>query len=144
MRIAMVIAVALVAGTAAAEEPFPMLRAPDTSNPAVSAYVDWHAALVKGDFGAYRSLTPVMPNVSDDLMRQAFDQLRSTAPKTVQVAAPKTNTRGSVEIISVGCNGDRPVVGVVWVGKQSGTWLVGGSGWGPSWNPKISDIVKCP
>jgi hypothetical protein len=85
-----------------------------------------------------------MPNVNDDLLRQMFDQLRLTAPETVWVTMPKTNAKGGVEFHTVGCIGARPVVSVAAVGNQGRTWMVGGSGWGPSWNPKISQFVKCP
>lgn len=127
----------------ASGESFPPLSAPDTSNPAVAAFVAWHTALVKGDFAAYRRLTPALPNMNDDLLRQMFDQLRLTVPKSVKVTAPKTTGTG-IGFDTVGCIGDRPVVSVVAVGKQSGNWQVAGSGWGPSWNPKISEVVKCP
>ncbi len=145
MRVAIATVLALVcSATFAAGESFPTLSQPDTSHPAVAAFVAWHTALVKGDFAAYRRLTPAVPNVNDDLLRQMFDQLRSSAPKSVKVTMPKTNANGSVAFESVGCIGDRPVISVVAIGKQSGTWMVGGSGWGPSWNPKISEFVKCP
>ena len=147
MRVAnaTVFVLALVSSAAlAASDTFPPLSQPDRSNPAVAAFVAWHTALVKGDFAGYQRLTPAMPNVNDDLLRQLFDQLRLTAPKTVQVTVPKTNVKGGVEFQTVGCIGARPVVSVVAVGNRSGTWMVGGSAWGPSWNPKISDFVKCP
>jgi hypothetical protein len=84
----------------------------------------------------------VIPNMSDDMLREVFDQLRSTAPKTVKIAAPQT--RGStVEITSVGCRGDKPVVNIVTVGKLDGAWIVAGSDWGPSWDPRISDHFTC-
>lgn len=145
MRLAKVTVLALVSSAAlAASESFPSLSQPDTSNPAVAAFVAWYTALVIGDFAGYRRLSPAMPNMSDDLLRQLFDQLRSTAPKSVKVTTPKTNANGSVQFQTVGCIGVRPVVSVVAVGNQSGTWKVGGSAWGPSWNPKISEFVKCP
>lgn len=128
----------------AAGESFPPLVQPDPSNPAVAAFISRHTALLKGDFATYRRFTPTIPNMSDGLLRQMFDQLRATAPKSVRVTMPKTNANGSVEFNSVGCMGNRSVVSTVSVGKQSGAWMVGGSGWGPSWNPKISEFVKCP
>lgn len=120
------------------------LVTPDTSNPAVAAFVAWHAAMVKGDFASYRNLTPVVPNVTNDLLRKMFDQMRSTVPKTIRITEPELNGRGAVEFSSVGCNGNLPVVSVVFVRKMGETWRVAGSGWGPSWNPKISEMVKCP
>jgi hypothetical protein len=147
MKIRVIIAVmlAVIFGSAsAAQDASPSFVTPDTSNPAVAAFVAWHAAMVNGDFATYRDLTPVVPNVTDDLVRQMFDQMRLTAPKAVKITAPKLNERGSFEFSSVGCNGNRPVVSVVAVRKMGETWRVGGSAWGPSWNPKISEIVKCP
>jgi len=145
MRVLKTVVLALLSnGALAAGESFPSLVQPDPSNPAVAAFISWHTALLKGDFATYRRFTPVIPNMSDGALRQMFDQLRSTAPKSVKVTTPKTNANGSVEFNSVGCMGDRPVVSTVSVGKQGGAWMVGGSGWGPSWNPKISEFVKCP
>jgi hypothetical protein len=134
----------IFSSASAAQDAVPSFATPDTSNPAVAAFVAWHGAMVKGDFATYRDLTPVVPNVTNDLLKQMFDQMRQTAPKTVKITAPKMNERGSVEFSSVGCNGTRPVVSVVAVMKMGERWRVGGSGWGPSWNPKISEIVKCP
>lgn len=131
-------------GSARAQGELPSLVAPDTSNPAVAVFVAWHAAIVNGDFASYRDLTPIVPNVTNDLLKQMFDQMRLTAPKTVKITVPKLNERGSVEFSSVGCFGDRPVVNVVAVRKIDEKWRVGGSDWGASWNPKISEIVKCP
>jgi hypothetical protein len=79
-----------------------------------------------------------------NLLRQMFDQMRLTAPKSIKITEPELNDRGSVGFTSVGCNGNRPVVSVVFVRKIDEKWRVGGSGWGPSWNSKISEIVKCP
>lgn len=129
---------------AAPSADLPTFGVPDISNSAVAAFVAWHAALVKGDFSAYRDFTPLVPNDTHDRRREMFEQLRLSAPKTVKITAPTVNARGSVEFHSVGCNGNRPVVSVVAVRKIDHTWSVGGSGWGPSWNPKISEIVKCP
>ncbi len=126
------------------EQALKPLVTPDTSNPAVAAFVAWHAAIIKGDFASYRDLTPVMPNVTNNLLRQMFDQMRLTAPKSIRITDPELNDRGSVEFTSVGCDGNRPVVSVVYVRKIDETWRVAGSGWGPSWNSKISEIVKCP
>lgn len=134
----------LIGSAKAAPSDEPTFGVPDTSNPAVAAFVAWHAALVKGDFAAYRDLTPVVPNVTNDSLKQMFEQMRLTAPKVVKITAPRLNERGSVEFNSVGCNENRPVVSGVAVRKIDQTWRVGGSGWGPSWNPKISEIVKCP
>ena len=120
------------------------LVTPDTSNPAVAAFVAWHAAMVTGDFASYRNLMPVVPNATNDLLRKMFDQMRSTVPKTIKITEPQLNERGVVEFTSVGCNGNQPVVSVVFVRKIGETWRVGGSGWGSSWNPKISEMVKCP
>ena len=122
MRVAKVavFAVASCAALAAAES-FPSLGQPDTSNPAVAAFVGWHAALISGDFDAYRRLTPSVPNVNDGLLRQMFDHLRSTAPNSVNVTAPRTNANSSVTFESAGCLGSRPVVSVVTVGKEGGT-----------------------
>jgi hypothetical protein len=128
----------------AKEQSLKPLVTPDTSNPAVAAFFAWHAAMVNGDFAAYRDLTPVTPNVTNSLLRQAFDQMRMTAPKSIKITDPELNERGTVEFTSVGCNGNRPVVSVVYVRKIDETWRVAGSGWGPSWNPKISEMVKCP
>ena len=145
MRIAIATVLALVSSAAfAAEQSFPTISQPDTTNPAVATFVAWHAALVNGDFAAYRRLTFTVPNTSDDLLRQMFDQFRSSAPKSVRVTMPKTSSNGSVGFESLGCVRDRPVVSVVSVGKQNGAWMVAGSAWGPSWNPKISEFVKCP
>jgi len=144
-RIIITAMLAVIFGSAsAAQDESLSFVTPDTSIPAVAAFVAWHGAIVNGDFATYRDLTPVVPNVTNDLLRQMFDQMRLTAPKTVKITAPKLNERGSVEFASVGCNGNRPVVSVVVVRKMGETWRVGGSGWGPSWNPKISEIVKCP
>ena len=129
---------------AAPSDELPTFGVPDTSDPAVAAFVAWHAALVKGEFAVYRDLTPVLPNVTNDLLKQMFEQMRLTAPKAVKITAPKLSQGGSVEFHSIGCNGSRPVVSVVTVRKIDQTWRVGGSGWGPSWNPKISEVVKCP
>ena len=128
----------------AKEQSLKPLVTPDTSNPAVAAFVAWHAAMVNGDFASYRGLMPVMPNVTNNMLRQAFDQMRLTAPKSIKITEPELNERGSVEFTSVGCNGNRPVVSVVYIRKIDETWRVAGSGWGPSWNPKISEMVKCP
>jgi hypothetical protein len=127
----------------AAQTDLPSISAPDTSKPAVAAFVAWHAAMVKGDFATYRSLTPEVPGMPVDALKQMFDQIRLSAPKTVKISEPKLNERGSVEFSSVGCNGSRPVVSIVAVRKMGDTWRVAGSGWGPSWNSKISEIIKC-
>ena len=74
MRIATVIVAALLSGTATAAEPFPTLAVPDPSDPAVAAFVAWHAALIKGDFYAYRRFTPEIPNMSDEMLREVFNQ----------------------------------------------------------------------
>jgi len=126
------------------EQTWKPLVTPDTSNPAVAAFVAWHAAMINGDFASYRDLTPVMPNVTNNLLRQMFNQMRLTAPKSIRITEPELNERGSVEFTSVGCNGNRPAVSIVFVRKIDERWRVAGSGWGPSWNSKIFEIVKCP
>lgn len=141
--IAIVLLTTLIGSAQAAQDALPTFSTPDTSNPAVAAFVVWHSALVKGDFAAYRDLTPVVPNVTNDLLKQMFAQLRQTTPKIVKITEPKLNDRGSVGFHSIGCNGNQPVVGIIAVRKIDQKWRVGG-GWGPSWNPKISEIVKCP
>jgi hypothetical protein len=134
-----------LAGSAAfaATEP-PLLAPPDPSHPGIAAFVAWHAALLKGDYAAYRRLMPVVPNVSEDVQRQLFDHLRLGAPKTVMVTTPRTNRNGSLEFQSAGCMAGRPVLGIFVAGNQSGTWRVGGSGWEPSRNPKLAEHLKCP
>jgi hypothetical protein len=142
-RITIVLLTTLIGAAKAAQDKLPTFSTPDISKPAVAAFVAWHAALVKGDFASYRDLTPVVPNVTNDLLKQMFDQMRQTTPKTVMITDPKLNERGSVQFQSIGCNGNLPVVGVIAVRKIDQTWRVGGA-WGPSWNPKISEIFKCP
>jgi hypothetical protein len=93
-----------------------------------SDFVAWYAAMINGDFASYRDLTSVMPNVTNNLLRQMFDQMRLTVPKSIKITEPELNERGSVEFTSVGCNGNRPVVSVVFVRKIDETWRVGGSG----------------
>lgn len=79
-----------LSGTAkAAQDALPAFSTPDTSNPPVAAFVAWHVALVKGDFASFRDLTPVVPNITNDLLRQTFDQMRQTTPKTVKITEPK-------------------------------------------------------
>jgi hypothetical protein len=141
--ITIVLLTTLIGAAKAAQDTPPTFITPDTSNPAVAAFVAWHAALVKGDFASYRDLTPVVPNITNDLLKQMFDQTRQTTPKIVKITEPKLNDRGSVGFHSVGCNGNQPVVGIIAVRKIDQKWRVGGA-WGPSWNPKISEIVKCP
>lgn len=125
-------------------EQLPKLFTPDTSNPAVAAFVAWHATVINGDFASFRALMPVMPNISNNMVKKMFDQIHLTAPKSTKITEPKQNDRDTIEFTSVGCNGNRPVVSVVYVRKIDEIWRVAGSGWGPSWNSKISEIVKCP
>lgn len=128
----------------AAQDTVPSFDFPDTSEPVVAAFVEWHTALVSGNFAAFRDFTPLVPGVTDASLRQLFEQMRLNSPKTLKITAPKLTERGSYEFSTIGCAGAQVVISSVAVRQEGNSWRVAGSGWGQSWNPKIAGSVKCP
>ena len=131
----------LLTTAASGQQAAPTLTVPSASTPAMTAFLRWHQSLLKKDFAAYKSVVFTIPEITESMQKQMFDQLVTSTPAVVKIGDQKTNPNGSVSFTAVGCIDNRRLVNVITVGNAGGTWRVASSGWGPPWN---ATVTMCP
>src|SRR5690349_10061957 len=105
----------LVASLASGQQPAPALTVPSASTPPMSAFLRWHQSLVKKDFAAYKSVVFTIPEMTESMQKQMFDQLVANTPAVVKVGEQKTNPNSSISFAAVGCVGNRRLVNAITV-----------------------------
>lgn len=125
------------------------LGAPDAADPAQAALIQWHRALVDGDFAAYAEVDFHAVGATEAERRWFFDTIRPSVPEQILVSDGTGNfdelvpaaDRALVEKLRVftlvGCSAqsgnsnESRSVAVVDIREQDGKWKVGGSSFGP-------------
>jgi hypothetical protein len=117
------------------------LELPNPALPPITTFIAWHAALLKNDFGAYRSLSYLPKQKApmereEDPYRKMFDLDRNKVPTIVRLAALDIGAKssGTVSFVAIGCRDGHPRFTKVFVYPSEGAWRVKADRWVDGWD----------
>ena len=109
------------------------------STPQLAAVMEWHQALMVGNFAEFKRLT-AEPQ-AQVISRNEFDEVRKWTPEAMKISVPRALPNGNFEITAVGCKHGRRQAAIIFIVASNSSWKVLSTGWGQVWGKKAK---SCP